>query len=94
MEDNHLSLLVNIDQKVDEVKDKLHGIEVIQSRMESDLKYHIKRTDLLENRVETINDKVESLDISRILLSKIAKAIPIIAGVIVAILTILKLIKG
>jgi hypothetical protein len=62
--------------------------------MESDLKYHIKRTDLLENRVETINDKVESLDISRILLSKIAKAIPIIAGVIVAILTILKLIKG
>jgi len=33
MNDDQIGLLVSIDNKVDEVKDKLHSIELIQTRM-------------------------------------------------------------
>lgn len=93
MEDNHLPLLINIDKKVDEVKDRLHGIEVIQSRMEGDLKYHIKRTDLLEEQIEVINKNAESFNAFGFVLSTTLKALPFIAGLIVAGITIIKFFK-
>jgi hypothetical protein len=91
--DNNTLLLINIDKKVDEVKDKLHGIEVIQSRMEGDLKYHIKRTDLLEEQVEQINKNIQPVNAVKNLLAAIFKAIPLILGIIVGIFTIIKFIK-
>lgn len=91
--DNNTLLLINIDKKVDEVKDKLHGIEVIQSRMEGDLKYHIKRTDLLEEQVEQINKNIQPVNAVKNLLAAIFKAIPLILGIIIGIFTIIKFIK-
>ena len=35
-----------------EIEDKLDEIKESQIRMEADLRYHIKRTDLLENQVQ------------------------------------------
>ncbi len=89
-ENDHTILLVNIDKKVDEVKDKLHSIETTQVRMEGDLKYHIKRTDLLEEQVELINKQTEPLNSAKILF----KLIPLLTGAIIAILTIIKLLKN
>jgi hypothetical protein len=91
--DNNTLLLINIDKKVDEVKDKLHGIEVIQSRMEGDLKYHIKRTDLLEEQVEQINKNIQPVNAVKNLLAAIFKAIPLILGIIIGIFTVIKFIK-
>lgn len=91
--DNNTLLLINIDKKVDEVKDKLHGIEVIQSRMEGDLKYHIKRTDLLEEQVEQINKNIQPVNAVKNLLVAIFKAIPLILGIIIGIFTVIKFIK-
>lgn len=88
-ENNHTTLLINIDKKVDEVKDKLHIIEVVQTRMESDLKYHIKRTDLLEEQVETMNKKIEPFDVAKYLF----RVVSLLMGAIIAILTIIKLTK-
>jgi hypothetical protein len=89
-ENDHTILLVNIDKKVDEVKDKLHSIETTQVRMEGDLKYHIKRTDLLEEQVELINKQTEPLNSAKILF----KLIPLLTGAVIAILTIIKLLKN
>jgi len=94
MEREQVDLLVTIDNKVDQVKDKLHSIELVQARMESDLKYHIKRTDLLENQIEVMNEKVESFDIVKILFIKNIKLISILTGALITVLTILKLAKG
>lgn len=92
-EQDNTVLLVNIDKKVDEVKDKLHGIEVIQSRMENDLKYHIKRTDLLEEQVELVNKNIEPFTIIKVVLLVSLKIIPLLIGIAVGIFTIAKFIK-
>lgn len=94
MENNNTEILVSIDSKVDQVKDKLHSIEIVQTRIESDLKYHIKRTDLLEDQVMSINKKVEEFDFIKAVISKNFKVISIVAGSILTILTILKLLRS
>lgn len=90
MSDNDFSLLVSIDSKVDEVKDKLHNIELIQTRMESDLKYHIKRTDILEQKVIDIDDKVKPVENAKNAIWAFSKALAFFTGVGVAVLTIFK----
>ena len=35
-----------------EIQESLHEIKESQIRMESDLRYHIKRTDLLEHQIQ------------------------------------------
>lgn len=92
-DDNHLSLLVNIDKKVDEVKDKIHGIEIIQSKIQGDLKYHIKRTDLLEEQVELINKNIEPFNLMRAIADNFLKIVPLLVGIIVGIFTIIKYLK-
>lgn len=93
MEKDHITLLVNIDQKVDEVKDKLHNIEIVQTRMEGDLKYHIKRTDLLEDQIELMNKKSEPSQAIQTVLKYLLKFVPFITGVILAVVTLLKFLK-
>jgi uncharacterized membrane protein len=61
--------------------------------METDLKYHIKRTDLLEEQVECINKKAETLNVFGLILSNAIKILPIITGVILTVITIMKLLK-
>ena len=62
MHEDNVSLLIGIDSKVDEVKEKLHNIEIVQTRMESDLKYHIRRTDMLEEKVMDIDEKIKPME--------------------------------
>lgn len=90
MSDNDFSLLVSIDGKVDEVKDKLHNIELVQIRMESDLKYHIKRTDILEQKVLEIDDKVKPVEKAKAALWGMSKVFAFLTGVGVALFSILE----
>jgi hypothetical protein len=62
MHEDNVSLLIGIDSKVDEVKEKLHNIEIVQTRMEGDLKYHIRRTDILEEKVMDIDEKIKPVE--------------------------------
>lgn len=43
---------------MDEIKQEMRAIRESQIRMEADLSYHIKRTDLLEARVEKHEERV------------------------------------
>ncbi len=93
MED-HTELLIRIDSKVDEVKEKLHSIELVQGRMEGDLKYHIKRTDLLEEQVSKIDEKIKPIEAIKSTSSMLAKIVAFLMGVAVAVSTIIKLISS
>jgi len=46
---------------MDEIKSDLKLVRESQIRMESDLKYHIKRTDLLEDHVDGLEEKIEDM---------------------------------
>ena len=46
---------------MDEIKKDLKEVRESQIRMEADLKYHIKRTDLLEDHVDGLETKIELL---------------------------------
>ncbi len=93
MED-HTELLIRIDSKVDEVKEKLHSIELVQGRMEGDLKYHIKRTDLLEEQVSKIDEKIKPIEAIKSTSGMLAKIVAFLMGVAVAVSTIIKLISN
>jgi len=75
---------------VDEVKDKLHSIELIQTRMETDLKYHIKRTDLLEQKVLDIDDKMKPVETAKNAVWGLTKVIAFLAGMGVALLSLFR----
>lgn len=48
-------------EKIDHIDSRLNKIEIIQSAMSQDLKYHIKRTDLLEKELKPIKTKYQQL---------------------------------
>lgn len=93
MESEQFQLLVGIDSKVDEVKEKLHSIELVQTRMESDLKYHIKRTDILEEQVIQVNEKVQPVENVKTIAVFIGKMFAVIMAIVMAAGTLLRFIS-
>lgn len=84
------SFLKNIDAKVDDIKDKVHNIELVQVRIENDLKYHIKRTDLLEEKILDIDEKIQPVESATNTLIGLSKILAFIIGMATAIITIIK----
>lgn len=92
-EQNNISLLVSIDGKIDALKDQVYDISIVQTRIESDLKYHIKRTDLLEDQIGEINNKVNPLHDAKHALIYISKIIGFFFGVLAGAIAIVKAIN-
>ena len=90
---DHIQLLLGIDGKVDEMRDKLHSIELVQTRIESDLKYHIKRTDLLEEKVMHIDENVKPIETAAHAITGIGKVMAFLAGILMAVLSIFRFFK-
>jgi hypothetical protein len=81
-QNNNISLLISIDGKIDALKEQVYDISIVQTRIESDLKYHIKRTDLLETQVEEINKKVEPIHDAKTAFINASKIIAFIIGIV------------
>lgn len=71
---NH-NLLVSIDRKMDILSNKVHRIELSQTRMESDIEHHIKRTDALEKHVKVIENQVKPWEALTVTWTGVAKFI-------------------
>lgn len=54
-------LLVHILEKVDKLEEHVGCIRVDQAEIKADLKYHIRRTDLLEGRVDVLQKAINVL---------------------------------
>lgn len=50
-----------IPNKLDEIIDKLNGVNISIARIEVDVAHHIKRTDLLEQQVEPMKKHADEL---------------------------------
>jgi len=70
----------------------IQAIRESQIRMESDLKYHIKRTDLLEEHVDKIETQVDILR-KPMPLTDVLKIAGTVAAMVASIITILDLFK-
>ena len=92
-EQNNISLLISIDNKVDSLKDQICEISIVQTRIESDLKYHIKRTDLLEGQLNEINEKVEPLHNAKNAMFGIGKIVAFFIGILAGIAAAIKAFK-
>lgn len=79
MENNtEKELLLRLHDKVDMIGEKINDIEVVQVRHEENLKEHIRRTDIAEERLEFIENEIkpvlEGVSFLKII-SKVAGAI-------------------
>lgn len=87
MDDEKFKILKDIldgqDEKLDSLSEKLHSMEIIQVEQGKDLKYHIKRTDLLEKKLEPVEEHVSFLR----MLIKLIGALSVIAGLVQIFLT-------
>lgn len=83
-----------LEEKLDKISDDIAEIKVVQAGQAKDLKYHIKRSDLNENRIEVVEEKLLPLITAKNRLDGAFKVIGIIASILGFALTALKLIFG
>lgn len=80
-----IKLVESNSQKLDSLNDKVGSLEVISARQETNVKQHMKRSDLLEKKVDILeNDIKPVLDNLRSIkiLFAILSSLLIIAGVV------------
>ena len=76
---NKLDLM---DGKLDKIDSRLDKVEVNQAVMNQDLKYHIKRTNILENDLKPIYSKYQQFKGIAKFISGVASACAIIEAII------------
>jgi hypothetical protein len=55
-------ILIDIERKLDDVRENIHNIDKSQIEMKKDLSYHIKRTDLLQDEVTHLSDRIKPIE--------------------------------
>lgn len=54
-------LLLKLHDKIDEIKDGMKSIEIVQVKQNSALEEHIRRTEIAENRLDVIESEVKPI---------------------------------
>lgn len=83
-------LLLRLHDKVDVITDKINDIEIVQIRHEENLKEHIRRTDLAEERLEFIENEVKPMLEGASFLKTVAKMVAYIGSAIYGVLQIFR----
>lgn len=73
-------LLIDIERKLDGVKDDMHTLEKHQLEIKKDLSYHIKRTDLLQNEVTHLSERIKPIESIRFTWQNLFKLVSLFAG--------------
>lgn len=86
-------VLVDIERKLDDVKESVHDLEKSQLEIKKDLSYHIKRTDILQTEVTHLSERFKPIESIRFTWNNLFKLIALFAGlatIVTAFFTILK----
>lgn len=86
-------MLVDIERKLDNVKESMHDLEKSQLEIKKDLSYHIKRTDILQTEVTHLSERFKPIESIRFTWNNLFKLIALFAGlatIVTAFFTILK----
>ena len=79
---SHEDLLVQIVDKIDDLKDVVHSIDVKVEKNTISLDEHMKRTSLAEERLDVFEERVlPALDAYKIMLFLMKCALPIITAI-------------
>ncbi len=93
-------ILIDIERKLDDVRENIHNIDKAQIEMKKDLSYHIKRTDLLQDEVTHLSDRIKPIESIKFTWQNIFKlitfftAVSTLATAAFAALSYLKIIKN
>lgn len=91
-------ILVDVERKIDSIRENIHELEKVQIDIKKDLTYHIKRTDLLQDEVIHLSDRIKPIESIRFTWQNIFKlltfftAISTIATAVIATLSYLGII--
>lgn len=81
MSDDQDEKLDRIELKIDKVSDHIAEINVTLAKQEEQLSYHIKRTNLLEEKLDPVENHVAMISGAFKLITLLAALISIIVGV-------------
>jgi hypothetical protein len=93
-------ILIDLERKIDVIRDNLHNLELTQIDMKKDLSYHIKRTDVLQDEVLHLSDRIKPIESIRFTWQNIFKlltfftAVSALGTTIVAVLSYFKVINN
>ena len=73
-------VLGDIERKLDDVKDDIHELEKHQLEIKKDLSYHIKRTDLLQNEVTHLSERIKPIESIRFTWQNLLKLVALFAS--------------
>lgn len=82
--------LNQIENKIDKLDERLDKIDVTLAAQHESLKYHIKRTDLIESSLEPINTHVKNVQGALKLIGLVA----VLAGIIEGLFVVLEYFKN
>jgi archaellum component FlaC len=80
--DDTKKVLEKLEKKIDTLDVHLDGIKVILAKQQVGLDHHIKRTDLLEKRVEQVSSDLKPVSTHVAVMGGIAKAIVILGTIV------------
>jgi hypothetical protein len=83
-------LLVNIDQKVDKIQEKLHDHEIILTKQEMNLQEHIRRSLYNEEQVDILKNEVKPVLQGLSFLKTVGKFSIWLGGVLYAVAKLIK----
>lgn len=73
-------ILLEIDRKIDKMKEDIHELEIHQIEIKKDLAHHVKRTDLLQNEVTHLSEKIKPIESIRFTWQNIIKLVALFTG--------------
>lgn len=94
-----MEVLMEIERKIDTMRESVHSIEKIQIEIKKDLAHHIKRTDLLQDEVIHLSERIKPIESIRFTWQNIFKllafftAISTIGTAVIATLNYLRVIN-
>jgi len=92
MDQSDRDMIVQIDRKLDLIKNDIHRLQLTQARIEVDLEYHIKRTDALEKKVMETSKVIGPLQAMSLSWGFMVKLSTLLAGIATVIMLMFKII--
>lgn len=86
--------IFRVEGKVDKIAEDITDIKVIMAKNTHSLEEHMRRTALLEQQVQRLDEDIEPIKIHVAVVSKITALLPYIGKSLVGILTVLATLKA
>ena len=85
MNDFEQEMLLKIDTKIDEIKEKLSDHEIILAKQEANIQEHMRRTEVSEKRLEKFEEEVKPILEGISVFKTVAKIASVVSAIVYSI---------